>query len=72
MSFGTLEKNLVVGDDDAGELPRFKDDGGDGVCASNSFGTWTSSSKNMPGLIHSSCDFHSHVLFHETPHLYLL
>jgi len=26
-----------IGDDDAGELPRFEDDGGDGVCASNSF-----------------------------------
>ena len=51
------------GDDNAGELPRFEDDGGDIVCASNSFDAWISSSKNMFELFHSSCDFHSHVLF---------
>jgi len=60
--FWGLGEEFGGGDDDAGELPRFEDDGGDGVCASNSFGAWTSSSKNMPELFHSSCDFHFYVL----------
>jgi len=61
VSWGIGEE-FGVDDDGAREPPRFEADGGDGLCASDSFNAWTSSSKNMFELFHSSCDFHSHVL----------
>ena len=69
--FWGLEEEFGGGGD-VRELPRFEDDGGDGVCSSNSFGAWTSSSKNMPGLFHSSCIFTPMFFLHQTPCLYLL